>query len=150
MFDHRIDGKPFARQFIQMSAGLEKEERLERLKGLIRFRLPTETLSRRLDLDELWGGKNLDGVSVTLTGLERGMFPGYKLKIEGDLDRLVNLHGLGPEGERIAADPINFQDAGYWTMTLPFTPGMESVELVLAAEQKVYDYPFDFRPQYPE
>ncbi len=148
--EHQINGKPFVGQQINLIAGLEQNERLERFAGRIRFRLPTRTASTRLPLDELWQGRSVDGVTVTLTALERGMFPGYAMKVEGAVDRLVNLHGISPEGERIMAAPINFQEGGYWTMTLPFTPGMREAELVIATEQKVYDYPFDFKPKYPE
>jgi hypothetical protein len=86
---------------------------------------------------------------VRLTEVSRGTFPGYGLKIEGEISRLVNLHGLDAAGERVAAQPINFQDAGYWTMTLPFGKGIEQVELVLAQEQKIIEYPFDLSPVYP-
>lgn len=146
---HQLDGKPFAGQQFSLIAGLEKEERLQRLAGRIRFRLPTRTAATRIGFDELWQGRSVDGVTVSLTAIDRGMFPGYALKIEGAIERLVNLHGIAPDGALVLAHPINFQDDGYWTMTLPFTPGMQEVELVLATEQAVYDYPFDFKPEYP-
>ncbi len=130
--------------------GTEENPKLNRLKGEIIFRLPTKTESRFLALKDLWQGQTIDGVTVTISDLDRGVFPGYHLKIEGAIEKLVNLHGVSAEGERVAADPVNFQTAGYWTMTLPFNKGIEKVELITAMEQEVLRYPFDFKPNYPQ
>lgn len=34
-------------------------------------------------------------------------------------------------------------------MTLPFGRGIENVELVIATEQEILKYPFDFKAKYP-
>lgn len=147
---HELDGLPLALGEWSLEAGLKENETLTHLKGELVFRLPLSTDTSLLELKDLWSGVTVDGVTVTLTDVSRGMFPGYGLQIEGDLSRLVNLHGLGSDGQRVMADPINYQDGGYWTMTLPFGKGIEQVELILASEQKVLRYPFDFKPVYPD
>lgn len=145
---YHVDETPMAVQRFSLDTGLAEGQKLERLKGEVVFRFPTKTRSTMLDPKELWKGQTIDGVSVTLAEVSRGMFPGYGFKVEGTLEKLVNLHGISRDGERVAASPVNFQDAGYWTMTLPFD--IEQVELVTAAEQKVFRYPFDFRAEYPK
>jgi len=104
--------------------------------------------ARRVVGAQLPSGTTIGGITVTLTEANRGVFPGYGLKLEGAIDKLVNLHGLGTDGHRIPASPINFQDAGYWTLVLPFSDGMEQVELITATQQTVFRYPFDFVADY--
>lgn len=147
---HSLAGKPLNAHSISFRTGLQENERLQELKGKLVFRLPTRTRSTQIALNELWQGKSINGVTVTLTEVGRGMFPGYALKIDGDLTRLVNLHGLDGEGKRVMANPINYQSDGYWTMTLPFGKGIETVELILAEKQKVMEYPFALRAEYPQ
>jgi hypothetical protein len=143
-----IEGQPIALNNITLQTGLGDNQKLERLKGEIIFRLPTKTRSTRLALNDLWNGQTVDGVTITVAEVSGGMFPGYGLKIEGEIEKLVNLHGLSSAGERVVASPVNFQTGGYWTMTLPFGKGVEEVELVTASAQEVLRYPFDFVPEY--
>jgi hypothetical protein len=144
----RLDDKPVALRSVVMKTGLADNAKLDRLKGVLIFRLPLATTSTVLPLKDLWQGAEVDGVKVTLSEVSRGTFPGYGLKIEGDLARLVNLHGLSADGQRVLAEPVNYQDAGYWTMTLPFGKGIEQVELVLATRQEVHELPFDIKAVY--
>jgi hypothetical protein len=146
---HKLDGLPVAYQAFTLNSGLGDNEKLTRLKGKLIFRLPTETKSTKLPLKELWAGKEVDGISITLKGISRGMFPGYELKIAGDIDKLVNVQGIGDNGKRVMGDPVNYQSDGYWTMTLPFNHGIESVELITAKKQNVIKFPFDLKPNYP-
>lgn len=139
----QIGGLPVAEQSIWLRSGWGSSAALERLKGEITIRLPTKTISTHFDLNDLWNGSESGGIKVTLTEISRGMFPGYALKIEGSIDKLVNVHGVTSEGRRIAGSPVNFQSDGYWTMTLPFNRGIQSVELISATEQKVFRFPFD-------
>jgi hypothetical protein len=145
---HKLDGLPVAYQSFELNSGLGDNEKLTRLKGELIFRLPTETKSTKLPLKELWSGKEVDGITVSLTAIDRGMFPGYELKIEGDINKLVNVHGIGDDGKRVMSNPVNYQSGGYWTMTLPFNHGIESVELVTAKKQKMMKFPFDLKPKY--
>lgn len=145
---HKLDGLAMAQQTFTLSTGLAENEKLKRLKGNLIFRLPLSLQSTRLSLDELWAGKEVDGIRVTLTGIDRGMFPGYKLKIEGGIYKLVNVRELTTDGKHIMADPINFQTDGYWTMTLPFNQGIKAIELITAKKQKVIKLPFDLKPVY--
>jgi hypothetical protein len=65
----------------------------------------------------------------------------------------VNLHGISAAGERVATSHVFFREAGSWTMTLPFSKGIEKiekVELITAIEQEVLRYPFDFKLKYPQ
>lgn len=144
-----LDGHPIALNTLTLATGLEDNEKLDRLSGEIIVRLPQETRSTRLPLNELWAGKTVDGITVTLAEVSGGTFPGYGLKVEGNIAKLVNLHGLSATDGRVAASPVDFQDAGYWTLTLPFGKGIEEVELVTASAQEVLRYPFDFVPGYP-
>lgn len=146
---HRLAGLPVALTSMPLHTGLKQDERLGLLKGKLIFRLPTRTASTTLALQDLWQGKAVSGVTLTLTEMGRGMFPGYGLKVEGDLTRLVNLYGVDAKGQRVQATPVNYQQGGYWTLTLPFGKGVESVELILAQEQKILEYPFALRLQYP-
>ncbi|MCI5122960.1 MAG: hypothetical protein D3925_00415, partial [Candidatus Electrothrix sp. AR5] len=146
---HTVQGKPFALTSFPLITGLEDKQKLDRLKGELFFRLPQKTRTEKMALNELWDGQTKEGVIVTLTEVARGMFPGYRLKIEGTLEKLVNLHGIGADGKPVLASPINFQAGGYWTMTLPFGHGIESIELVIATEQKILKYPFNFKADYP-
>lgn len=146
---HSLEDKPIAYQSMQLNTGLKDNQRLDKIKGKLVFRLPAKTSSTTLNLFELWDGKSVDGVKVSLASIDRGMFPGYSLKIEGDIEKLVNLHGIDGNGERVIADPINYQQAGFWTMTLPFGQGINTVELVLADKQEVLEYPFDLKARYP-
>lgn len=146
---HALAGKPMALTSISLQTGLADNQKLDRLKGELIFRLPTKTQSTRLALNELWNGQTVDGVTVTVSEVSGGMFPGYGMKIEGAIEKLVNLHGISAQGTRVAATPVNFQSDGYWTMTLPFGKGIEEVELVTASAQEVMRYPFDFVPAYP-
>ncbi|MDH3997833.1 MAG: hypothetical protein OET90_03240, partial [Desulfuromonadales bacterium] len=145
---HKLQGKSMDVSNFTLATGLEDNEKLTRLKGEVIFRLPTKTQSSMLVLNELWDGATVDGVTVTLTEIKRGMFPGYQLKAEGAIEKLVNLHGRSGDGERVAAYPINYQSGDYWTMTLPFGQGIEEVELITAAKQEVLRYPFDFKTVY--
>ena len=147
---HKLDRLPVAYQSFDLNSGLDDNQKLTRLKGQLTFRLPTETLSTKIALNELWSGKEVDGITVSLTGIDRGMFPGYEIKIEGNLNKLVNLHGIDNNGKRVMADPINYQSGGYWTMTLPFNHGIETVELVSTIKQEVINFPFDLKPTYIE
>jgi hypothetical protein len=146
---HALGGQPIALNSITLQTGLADNQKLERLKGEVIFRLPQQTHSTKLALNDLWNGQTVDGVTVTVTGVSGGMFPGYGVKIEGNIEKLVNLHGLSSVGERVGASPVNYQTGGYWTMTLPFGKGIEEVELVTASAQEVLRYPFDFEPSYP-
>ena len=138
---HELNGLPVAQQSFGLRSGLGPNQEITQLKGEFTVRLPMATASAKLPLNELWQGKTVNGVTLTLTEISRGMFPGYALKVEGELNRLVNVHGLAGDGDRVAADPVNFQSDGYWTLTLPF--GVESVELVIATEQEIMTFPFD-------
>lgn len=144
---HYLDKLPVNLQRVTMQSGLKENEKLKRFKGKFIVRLPLEAVATKLPLIDLWQGVEVEGIKVSLTEISRGMFPGYALKIEGKIDRLVNLHGLTSRGARVSADPVNFQDGGYWTMTLPF--GTESVKLITASNQKIIEYPFDLKPRYP-
>jgi len=146
---HIVQGKPFALTSFPLTTGLEDNQKLDRLKGELFFRLPQKTRTEKMALNALWDGQTREGITVTLTEVARGMFPGYGLKVEGALEKLVNLHGIGANGKPVLASPINFQDRGYWTMTLPFGRGIESIELVIATEQEILKYPFDFKTEYP-
>jgi len=147
---HQIDGMPIALKEQTLEMDLEPNAKLEKIKGVIRFRLPTHTQSTKLAVDDLWQGVEVDGVRVTLGELSRGFSPGYGFTISGAIGKLVNLHGIGPDGTRIAATSVNFQESGEWTINLPLTAGMEKVELILADQQTKVDYPFNIVPQYPE
>ncbi|WPD22997.1 MAG: hypothetical protein SD837_00240 [Candidatus Electrothrix scaldis] len=147
---HLVQGKPFALNSFPLITGLAEKQKLDRLKGELIFRLPQKTHVEQFALKELWAGQSKEGITVTLTEVGRGTFPGYSLKVEGALEKLVNLHGIGADGERVLASPINFQESGYWTMTLPFGRGIKNIELVIATEQKVLHYPFDFKAKYPK
>jgi hypothetical protein len=147
---HRLAGRPVAVGNWTLRTGLGENERLEKLAGKLIFRLPLKIASTELALDQLWQGQTHEGVTVRLTEVGRGMFPGYRLRIDGDVSRLINLYGVGSDGRRVAPDPVNYQEGGYWTMTLPFGEGIEYVELVLATAQEVREYPFALRPEYPQ
>jgi hypothetical protein len=146
---YSLEDKPIAYQGVQLKTGLKDNQRLDNIKGKLIFRLPEKTTSTTLNLFDLWDGKTVDGIKVSLASIDRGMFPGYNLKIEGEIEKLVNLHGIDSNGERVVAKPINYQQAGYWTMTLPFGKGINTVELVLADKQDVLEYPFDLKARYP-
>lgn len=141
--NHRIGGLPVTEQSVWLWSGSGSNAPLERLKGEIIIRLPTKTTSTHFGLNDLWRGSEAGGIKVTLTQIARGPFPGYAMKIEGAIDKLVNVHGLTSDGQRIAGGPVNFQSDGYWTMTLPFDRDIRFVELVSATEQKVFRFPFD-------
>lgn len=143
---HQLNGLPVAQQSISLRSGLEENQPLAHLKGEFIVRLPTQTTSTEFPLGELWGGKTTDGITVTLTDIRRGMFPGYALKVEGELDRLVNVHGVALDGQRVIGDPVSFQTGGFWTLTLPFGHRIQTVELVMATEQKIMKFPFDIEP----
>jgi hypothetical protein len=147
---HALRGQPMALNSFSLMTGLEDDQKLERLKGEIIFRLPQRTQATRMALNDLWSGQTYDGVTVTLTNVSRGMFPGYGLKVEGAIERLVNLHGIAGNGEVVLPKPVNYQTGGYWTMTLPFGQGIEEIELITAVEQGVMRYPFDLKPKYLE
>lgn len=144
----RVQGLPIAISNFPMNSGLEANQLLDRLSGEIIVRLPLQSRSTRVALDALWEPQTVDGINVSLSDVSRGSFPGYSFKVDGYITRFVNLHGLTADGQRIAAKPINFQDDGYWTLTLPFTAGMTQIELVSATEQKVLRYPFDLTARY--
>ncbi len=133
-----------------MITGLKEKEQLDRLTGELIIRLPQKTRFEEMALNTLWSGQSREGITVTFTEVARGMFPGFSLKVEGDLEKLVNLHGIGADGTQITASPINFQSGGYWTMTLPFGHGIKNIELIIAEEQKTFRYPFNFKVKYPE
>lgn len=143
------NGKPLASTATQLVTGLAKNTPLDRLKGKLLIRLPLQTVSSVLELKDLWRGVTIDGIKVTLTDVNQGMFPGYALKLDGDLSRLVRLQGLAANGEKITPEPVNFQDSGYWTMTLPFGHDMTQVEIITAVRQQVQEYPFDLKARYP-
>jgi len=145
---HRLKGLPVAYRGISLRSGLADNEKVDHLEGEFVFRLPTKTVSHKFPLNGLWPGVEVSGMTVTVTSIALGMFTGYNLKVEGDIEKLVNLHGIGADGKRVVADPINFQDGGYWTMILPLNKGIESVELVSATKQKVIRLPFDLRANY--
>ena len=144
-----LNGRSIAVVNFPLNTGLGDGQQLSRLKGHFTILLPQQTHSSRIPLKGLWQGVSIDGITVTLTEVSRGMFPGYGIKLQGDLDKLVNLHGLSAAGERIIASPINFQEAGYWTLTLPFSEGMRELELITATRQQRYELPFNFSPDYP-
>ncbi len=145
---HALEGHAIALNSIMLQTALADNQKLERLKGEIIFRLPKQTQSTKLSLNDLWKGQTVNGVTVTVTEVSGGTFPGYGMKIEGNIEKLVNLHGLSSAGERVAASTVNFQTGGYWIMTMPFGKGIEEVELVTASAQEVLRYPFDFVPKY--
>jgi len=144
---HRLNDKAVALMNLTLKTGLKDNDKLERLKGEFTFRLPIKTQRSRLAFADLWKGKTVDGVTVTLTDVGRGTFPGYGLKLEGELEKLVNLNGLTPTGKKVMPSPVNYQDGGYWTMTLPFA-NLDALELTTAGEQEIYKYPFDIEPDY--
>lgn len=143
------DGKPYAAINLPLDTGLEENQALQRLAGELIVRLPRQTRSTRLPLNGLWDGDGADGVTVRLSEISRGMFPGYGIRLDGALNRLVNVHGIAVDGSRIEAKPINYQSGAYWTATLPFGHGIKEIELLTATDQAVYRYPFDIRPRYP-
>ncbi len=145
---HKLNGMPVAYQSIQLSSGLEDNKKLDRLKGEVTFRLPTKTTSTTLPLSKLWPGHEANGIKTQITGIGLTTLPGYNLKVEGNIETLVNLHGITVGGERIIADPINFQSDGYWTMILPLNKDIEAVELITADKQRVIRLPFDLRADY--
>ena len=145
---NRLKGLPIAYRAISLRSGLGDNEKVDHLKGEFIIRLPTKTASHKFLLNDLWAGAEVNGITITVASIELGMFTGYNLKIEGDIEKLVNLHGIGADGGRIVADPINFQDGGYWTMILPLNKGIKSIELVTATKQKVIRLPFDLQADY--
>jgi hypothetical protein len=150
---YEIQGTPMADHSFSLFTGSEENPKMDRLKGEVIFRLPTKTESNILFLKDLWKGQTVDDVTVTITDIDRGIFPGYGLEIVGAVEKLVNLHGISAAGERVATSHVFFREAGSWTMTLPFSKGIEKiekVELITAIEQEVLRYPFDFKLKYPQ
>lgn len=143
----RLTALPVARQSVWLATGTPENERTSRLIGEFIVRLPVRTTSIQYPLNDLWPGKETNGITVTLTDIGRGIFPGYALKAEGSIEKLINVHGVTRDGQRVLASPVNLQRDGYWTMTLPFTDGLEMVEIITAAEQSIMRFPFDMAPK---
>lgn len=62
-------------QTFDLDTGLGDKETLTRLKGKLIFRLSLSSQATRLPLNDLWSGKEVAGIRVSLTGIDRGMFP---------------------------------------------------------------------------
>lgn len=139
-------GMEISTQTLALGAKIEKGEKLTRVKGNVVIRIPEQVTRVRFPMNDLWTGVEIKGVKVSFQEVS----PEYSLKIEGALDRLVNLYGVPKEGGRIAGYPINFQSGGYWTITLPMDKGIEQVELIVADKQKIVKMPFDIKPKYTE
>lgn len=146
---HHLAGKPITAQEIYLKTGLKKGERFDHLKGKVIVRLPTQMSSEKFSLNELWVGQKTQNMIVSLTGIQSGSFvAGYSFKIEGNIEKLVNLYGLDSAGNRIKASTTNFQSDGYWTMTIPFGKNLEKIELVYATDQHIIEYPFSLKAEY--
>ncbi|MEN8136143.1 MAG: hypothetical protein ABFS18_11505 [Thermodesulfobacteriota bacterium] len=146
--DREYQGLKIFGQTIALNAETKQGRKLDRLKGELIVRLPLKISKTKIPLNDLWKGVEVDGIKVAITEVSWSVFTGYRLKIDGAIERLVNLHGIMKNGTRIIADSVNFQSGGYWTVTLPMGHGIEEVELVRAEKQKIIKLPFDVKPEY--
>lgn len=141
---------PLANSTIYLQTGLKENQRLDELKGHFTFRIPTAIETQFLSLEDLWQGKKVSQSTITLDRVGRGSYSGYHLEVRGGLDKLVSVNGVDSNNQRIIAHPINFQDGGYWTLTIPFHEDLKAIEVITAKQQKVITWPFDLNPIYPE
>ncbi|EAR10730.1 hypothetical protein [Reinekea blandensis] len=139
-----VQRQPFGLTNFTLDTGTEAGAELDGINGVLTLRMPRRLSNTALNLNDLWQGQSIEGVRVTLESVERGMFPGYHLKLAGDLDNLIAIHGLDEYGQRVSPITQNFQEAGYWTATIPFRNNMTSVQLVTDNQQAVFEMPFRF------
>lgn len=139
-----IQGQSFGVTNFTLDTGDDAGSAFDGINGILTLRMPKKLSNTTLTLTDLWQGQTIEGVRVTLEAVNRGMFPGYQLKLAGQLDNLIAIHGLDEFGRRVSPITQNFQNAGYWTATIPFRNNMTTVQLVTAERQAVFELPFTF------
>lgn len=139
-----VQNQPFGLTHFALDTGQESGTPFAGVEGRIALRLPQRMTSHALALHDLWTGQSIDGIQVTLEAVNRGRFPGYQLRLDGELQNLIAVHGLDKYGNRVIPISRNFQSGGYWTATIPFRDNLSTVQLVTAQEQDVFELPFRF------
>lgn len=140
-----VQNQPFGLTHFTVDTGQDSGSEFAGAQGVLSLRMPQKIQSLNLDLNDLWRGQSIEGIKVTLDAVNRGMFPGYSLRLEGALENLIGIHGIDERGQRVIPTTRNYQSGGYWTATIPFRNNMRSVQLVTAQEQDVFELPFNFR-----
>ena len=125
-------------------AGYEEQQTFQNFSGKLTLRLPQTMQPQDYAFNDLWKTKTVNGVEVTLDNVSRGTFAGYQFQLRGQLQKLIAVHGINQFGERVAPSAMNYQDDGYWTVTIPFRDELDSLRVVTATEQDEFELPFQF------
>jgi len=141
---HTVGRENFGLLNFPLRAEYTENESFNNVNGVITLRLPQKIKTEKVTFENLWQEKNIDGVVVKLRSIDRGMLPGYQLTVSGELDKFVMIHGITDYNKKIAASSVTYQESGEWSMTIPFRANLNSVSVVLAQEQDVFELPFNF------
>jgi hypothetical protein len=137
--------QPFGLVNFKFNAGYEEDQAFGNLKGKLTVRMPQKLAQQDAPFNDLWREKNINGIQVKLDNVSRGGLAGYHFEIRGDLENLIAVHGVNDYNQRIAPSSLNYQDGGYWTVTVPFRDNLNSLRVITAIEQDVFELPFDFK-----
>ena len=136
--------QPFGVVNFDFDAGYEAGQPFKDFAGKLTLRMPLTLTNQDYAFNDLWKTKQVNGVDVTLDNVSRGTFAGYHFELRGDLSNLIAVHGINEYGERIAPSTMNYQNDGYWLVTIPFRDELNSLRIVTATEQDVFELPFRF------
>jgi hypothetical protein len=141
---HSVRQQPFGLVNFKFDADYKEDQPFGDLKGYLTVRMPQKLAQKDVPFTELWREKDVNGMFVKLDNVSRGGLAGYHFEIRGDLDNLIAVHGVDNYGQRIAPSSLNYQDGGYWTVTVPFREDLNALRVVTATEQDIFELPFDF------
>lgn len=139
-----VRGQPFGLINFYFDAGLDQGEPLNELAGELTLRLPQALESSDESFNNLWQTKEFDGIQVQLESVDRGSFAGYNFRIKGELNKLIAVHGMDDNGNRVAPTHQSFNN-GSWNVVLPFDLSLNTLRVVTAEEQDEFELAFEFK-----
>ena len=148
VIQHRVLNQAYLLQNVLLNLDLKEGQKLESLQGSLKFHLPTKISSQKLTLDQLWKSVEVSGMKITLEKIDLSFMKGSHIRIEGNLEKLVNLYIKDSRGQLWKSDQTFIQRDGSVTLVLPLVEGVAEYELFLVDAGYLVEVPVGMRVGY--
>ncbi|HSG32564.1 MAG TPA: hypothetical protein VLB82_13590 [Thermodesulfobacteriota bacterium] len=135
---------------IGIDLDLETGTKIETLEGKLTFRLPQKISRTEIEISEIGKPVNInEDTKITIREINRGFIPRLKIDFEGKTKKLINIIAITDTGKRIFPAQTRLEN-DIWEIQYDLGQTFTHLEVVMADEQAVIEYPFNLKPEYLE
>ncbi len=138
---------PYLKKKFDMLLGLEQGEKINALEGNLLIKLP-QSIDKTITKLPDFGNPILIGENtIFLQEISRGFIPRIKINFEGNVDKLINIVAITKTGQRIFPAQQSLKDNA-WIIQYDLRSDIKEIEVIIAKEQAIIKYPFQYEPNY--